>query len=178
MYVCAAIGSIRYGDFPSFDNLQLYTTQVECGATKPVVGSPISMVQCSSEVGPSPSSSFDFYPITADNKTGVFALRSSPSLCIAMVPTSQPAGQTLPFPVQLATCNKADVNQQWSLNYTTPYETLISNAPSGRCLDIYQTIAEIGYEIDAWPCNTQAFYYDYLPGEIINIGDTVCLGVC
>jgi hypothetical protein len=172
------MGSVRYGQYPQFDNLQLYSTQTPCGATPAAAGVPISLVQCSSEVGAYPGSSFDFHPNATSNQTGVFALRSNENLCIALVPVNQPNGETLPFPVQLAACNPADPNQQWTQAYQTPYQTEIQNTATGRCLDIYGQIAEIGHAIDAWPCNGQAFYYDYLPGEIINIGATVCLGVC
>lgn len=179
-FLFAAIGSVRYGQYPSFDNLQLYTAQTQCGGTTPAAGATISLVQCSTEVGPRPGSSFDFTPVSGDGRTGIFSLRANPNLCISTIPSGNDSDKdvTLPLPVQLAACDTTNVSQQWSQNYTTPYTTFISNTASGRCLDIYGQNAEIGAAVDAWPCNGQAFYYDYLPGEIINIGATVCLGVC
>jgi len=145
---------------------------VQCGGTPIAAGAPISLVQCSSEVGPRPGPSWDFLPLAPAAATGVFSLRAQPALCIAAVPSGSA------WPVILAPCNSSDINQQWSLNYSTPYSTSISNVPSGRCLDVFNADPEVGAAIDAWPCHGQQFMYDYLPGEIVDINDVVCLGIC
>eukprot|EP01116_Phalansterium_solitarium_P024319 TRINITY_DN8883_c0_g1_i1.p1 TRINITY_DN8883_c0_g1~~TRINITY_DN8883_c0_g1_i1.p1 ORF type:complete len:826 (+),score=339.12 TRINITY_DN8883_c0_g1_i1:203-2680(+) len=169
-----AMGTIEYGQYTQFDNLVFYSTQTVCGGTPPVAGAPISIVQCSSEVGPKPGSSFDFIPSASDAKTGAFRLRANASLCVGMESASR--GQ--PAWLQLSVCNAADVNQQWTLNYQQLYQSSIVNTPSGRCLDVYNQNPEIGAAADAWPCNGQQFVYDYDPGEIVSIPDSICLGVC
>jgi hypothetical protein len=58
------------------------------------------------------------------------------------------------------------------------YSTSISNPASGRCLAINNGRPDIGAAITAQPCNKQQFYYDFSTGEIVDINNVVCLGVC
>src|SRR5690349_17756550 len=57
-----AMGTIEYGQYTQFDNVVFYSTQTVCGGTPAVEGAAISIVPCSTEVGPKPGSSFDFVP--------------------------------------------------------------------------------------------------------------------
>jgi len=169
------MGAVSYGQYPSFDNLAIFSTITRCGGSPLVAGAPISLVECATEVGPSASSTWDFTPLAAGSIVGTFSLRNVTGLCMAVVP--QPAPQEA-WPVTLAPCNAGDANQQWAQNYTQLYQSTISNPASGHCLDIFNAQPDIGTAIDAWPCHGQSWFYDYLPGAIMDINSVTCLGVC
>jgi len=173
------MGTVNYGNnLAWFDNLRFWSASTQCGVTTPAAGVPVSLVPCSHEVGDRATSMWNWSPLYPGATTGTLALAAAPTLCIATTPNTTIPG-TNPWPVTLQPCNITNPYQQWSQNYTQLYQSSISNVPSGRCLDIFHQAADIGSNIDAWPCNGQQWYYDYTEGgQIINIDASVCLGVC
>ena len=179
------IGTFQYGQYTQFDNFQLYTSYKKCG--KPIqtaaVGDAISVVECNSEVGLVPSSTWKFNAVpNAGKSNGTISLRGRPDLCIAAVQSATAD----PWWLQLASCNANDPLQSWSwtLDGIAPDSERVSFIflPAfDRCLDIYQQRAHIGAAMDAWPCNAggnQAFFFDYDAGEVGNEGTATCLGLC
>lgn len=179
------IGTVRYGQFVAFDNLELYSTYASCpvgeGKKKIEAGLAVTLVSCWTEVGYLKGSGWSFNPSSPGSTNGTFSLREDPSLCVTIVPQKEAPGQTLPWPVIVSPCTSPPSPYQlFSQDYVQLYETTISNPYSGRCLDIYQQQADVGTPIDAWPCNpTQQWYYDFHEyGQIIDVNNVVCLGLC
>lgn len=105
----ALIGTLEYAHYTQFDNFQLYTSYAQCGTGALVVGAPISVVDCSAEVGPRPGSQWTFNPFTPNGWTGTYSLRSNSSLCIQAISNS--TGN--PWWLQLANCDINNPNQAW-----------------------------------------------------------------
>ncbi len=178
-----AIGQRAYATpGTQYDNVQLYSTVAQCGGTAPAVGTPVSLVSLASEVGPRASAQWDFAPLAPGGWNGTYALRAAPALCLAVAPPDATGAQWL----VLATCSAADPAQvfQWNFEGIAPdneRKSAIVNTASGRCIDIFGTIADIGLPADAYPCNgasNQAFFYDFGTAEIATEAAVVALGVC
>ena len=77
-----------------------------------------------------------------------------------------------------------DQTWRWTMGGISPDGERISNialVKSGRCIDEYSQISDIGSTLDAWPCSlsgNQNFWYDFDAGEIGNEVDSICVGVC
>ena len=182
----AAIGTRQYGDYTQFDNFQLYSSYVQCGATALAAGAPVSVVHCNAEVGPVAGSRWDFTPIAGPaGVIGAFSLRSNAALCLAATPNATGSSQWL----ALAPCAKGDPQQTWrvdtdGISPDNERRASISIAASGNgraCIDIVAGLADIGLQMDAWPCNgagNQNFYYDHDAGEIASEASSTCVGVC
>ena len=175
------IGTRFYNEFTMIDNFAIYSAYTTCGATPLVAGAPISVAYCSSEVGleTSVGTRWDFTTLDAPHGwTGVFSLRSDPTLCLA----SQGAANML----VLATCDKTDPNQIWSWKFDGESPdgertSSIFHPNNNLCLDVMNNVPDIGAQMDAWACNkggNQNFFYDWDAGEIASETLSVCAGVC
>jgi hypothetical protein len=178
----AAIGAKKYGHFTQFDNFQLYTEYTQCGTTPLVAGAPVSVVECSAEVGPVPGSQWTWTPNTPGGWTGTFALRANASLCLnAVTNTTQN-----PWWLNLAVCDGGSPTQVWTWTFDgiSPdgeRKSQIALAASNRCIDVVNQEPEIGAQMDAWGCNggaNQLFWFDHDQGEIGNEDTSTCVGVC
>ena len=156
----AMIGAGDFGQFPLFDDFSLASSATLCDqAAAPRVGAPLATVQCSSEVGVAPLSTFAFLPadLARDPWTGQFALRATTAaaqgaggapLCMAAANASAAgraaaagADADAPWPVVLAACDATDALQQWTWNFDAvcPQNKRTSNIflrAAGRCLDM------------------------------------------
>eukprot|EP00759_Apiculatamorpha_spiralis_P041702 PhF_6_TR40219/c0_g1_i1/m.59754/K01202/GALC; galactosylceramidase len=177
------LGTMRYGHFTQFDNVAISTVYTTCGNTPLAIGSPVSVVNCGSEVGLQPGSIWRYNGIPNNAQSNAtISLRANPSLCLA----AKSADASQPWWLVLAVCNPSDPLQQWmwSLDGIAPdseRQSYIYLASSKRCIDVYNQIPDIGAPMDAWPCNfgfNQAFFYDHDAGEIGNEATSTCVGVC
>lgn len=183
------IGVQNYGDFTLYDNFQLYTDYTPC-TTSIAEGAPLSVVECSSEVGLQPGSLWQYEALPNVN-SGFITLRGQPDLCVTAVPVD---GQ-IDWPLKLATCSTANENQLWSWYFQgvapdNEQKSWIYLASAGinppqwitaRCLTVINPSADIGSSMTASPCvqsTFQAFWYDFAEGEIGNEATATCLGVC
>ena len=101
-FPAAAIGTREYAHFTQFDNIQLYTSYVQCGATPLKAGAPVSIVHCAAEVGLTNANRWDFTPSSPGGMTGTFSLRSDATLCLAAAPNATAGGA---WWLSLAACN-------------------------------------------------------------------------
>jgi hypothetical protein len=176
------IGTKQYGEYTQYDNLQLYTTYTQCGSSPLVPGAPVSVVECSSEVGPVKGSQWVWTPSTPKGWTGTFSLYSNASLCLAAVP----AASSDPWWLQLEVCDSGNQYQSWTWTFDgispdNERKSQIENTGTGRCIDINGAISDVGLQMDTWPCNgggNQNFFYDSGTGEIASEWSSTCLGVC
>jgi len=150
----AMIGTGAFGHFALFDDFSLASSATVCDqAAAPRAGLPLATVQCSSEVGVAPLSTFAFLPadLAADPWSGQFALRATlggaAALCIATVNSSAAVGMAVgtgaagAWPLVLAACNAGDALQEWTWNFDAvcPQNKRTSNIYSraaGRCFDM------------------------------------------
>jgi hypothetical protein len=145
----AMIGAGDFGQFPLFDAFSLASSATLCDqAAAPAAGAQLATVQCSSEVGVAPLSTFAFLPanLSADPWTGQFALRSTlggaaPPLCVATVNASAAGEAAGSWPLVLAACDAGDALQRWTWNFDAvcPQNKRTSNiysAAAGRCIDM------------------------------------------
>ena len=175
----ALVGTKNYGEFTQFDNFQLYTRYTVCGGGALVAGAPVGVVVCSAEVGVVSGSVWRFDAVPNSGGNATISLRSNPSLCVAINPNNNDM-------LELANCNAADVNQQWGWSFDGiapdgERGSSIKNPASGKCLDIYGEVPDVGAQMDAYSCSgrqNQAFFYDFDAGEIGNEATSTCLGVC
>ncbi|MDP2436756.1 MAG: hypothetical protein Q8P67_13485 [archaeon] len=188
------IGTQQYGDSSMFDNFVLHSEYQQC-LSSPVSGSPVSVVECSSEIPASPGSLWQFSAAPNSNVSSVVSLSSDPSLCLAVVPL---ADHILDWPLQLAPCNLSDPLQlfAWHFIGVSPdneqpswiYQPHSPSSPTPslwsqvRCLDVPDPNANIGSPMTASICRPhrvyQSFWYDYPSQQIGNEGTATCMGVC
>lgn len=177
----ALIGTLKYGEYTQFDNIQLYSSYHRCGATPMKAGSPVSIVECNSEVGNTNGSLWKF-DVMPNNGTSHISLLSNPKLCLGAVKGEASEAWWL----ELVECADGNDLQEWSWwfdgispdNERTSFIYLPAHL---RCLDVYTGLAEIGYKMSVWPCNhglNQAFWFDHDAGELGNQATATCVGVC
>jgi hypothetical protein len=177
------IGCGEYGQYTQFDNIQLYSTFVDCSAAVPAVGSPVVMASCIAEVGPLSQTlwNFDAPPNNGVGRwNGTFSLRKFPNLCLAAAPADVNNVRWL----TLATCDASSPSQQWTWTFEgiapdSERKSQISLA-GDLCIDQYSQSSDIGKPLDARPCNgggNQAFWYDFDEGMIGNEATSLCVGV-
>jgi hypothetical protein len=182
----SGIGTIGYGHYTSFDNVELYSTQTSCSSAAPAAGAALAAVSCASEVGPRPGGQLSFQPLSADtcpygspcsNSTGTFSLASDASLCLS----SYGSASELDWPVLLEACDATSAKQQWTQAYTMLYSSSIQHAASGRKL-CTRTV-DIGSPAVASAKGSSSFC-----GDMVYVGDeqeivtinagSICVGVC
>ena len=176
------IGTLKYGEYTQFDNFQLYSSYQTCGGTPLVAGAAVSVVECSSEVGVVNGSQWRFDAVPNSKQAKTISLISSPSLCLGAVKGAEKD----PWWLQLVECDPSSDLQQWAWTFDgiapdTERMSYIFLPAYQRCIDITNTVPEIGARMNAWPCNmarNQAFWADYDAGEIGNEATATCLGVC
>jgi hypothetical protein len=147
-----AIGTREYGHYTHYDNFQLYSAYTPVGRLPLVAGSPVSVVNCASEVGASNHAKWDFNAATPGGYTGSMSLRSDPTLCLAA---------NASWWLTLAPCKPGDAMQTWSWTFDgiapdseRKSSVYLAAAPGGpRCIDIYSAVADICAPLDAYACN-------------------------
>jgi len=177
-----ALGTIDFGHFTQFDNLQLYSAYSSCHS-KLVPGATVAIVECSSEIGPSNSSQWAWTPESLGGWTGAFHIRSNSSLCIESIPVGDDA-----WPLQINLCDSSNPYQKWEWNFhgiSPDYErkSLIFNPGFNRCITIDSSVGpDIGSPMYASRCmeanDGQLFWFDHDEAEIGNEWSSTCLGVC
>jgi hypothetical protein len=177
------IGTLAYGDYTWYDNFQLYSSYVQCSASQPQVGQPLSVVECNSELPGSPLNQWSYVAIPNSNTGALLSLKSNPDLCVAAIPTADPE-----WPLQLARCNSSDTLQLWAWHFKgvspdleqASWLYLPGSIP--RCLTVPDPSVVIGSPMTAAPCvprlNSQSFWFDYTAGQVGSEATATCLGLC
>ena len=173
------MGTVQFGHFTDFDNLELYSTQKLCSPTKaPSAGDRVVAISCSSEVGSSLGGRFDFFPQDPQscplgspcaNSSGTFALASDHSLCLAV------GGENA---LVLATCASGAPSQIFTQEYSQLYKSSLLHKASGMTVMlITQDIGSQAY-VSKNASKTE-FVYLGDEQEIVSINVfSVCLGTC
>ena len=196
------IGTQAYGAYSAFDDFALHSSYAQCGQQQIAPGAPVSVVECSSEVGLHQGSlwRFDAAPNTRDSSQ--IALLSMPDLCISADmhhhskdedEKDEDTEETIQdWPLFLAACNASDPLQRfgWLFQGVAPDLEQLSlvflDAPSAafppRCLAVPDPNANIGGPMVLSVCDPkslyQAFWYDYAAKEIGNEATATCIGIC
>jgi hypothetical protein len=177
-----SLGTIDFGHFTQFDNLQLYSAYSHCHSEL-TPGAVVAIVECSSEVGLADASQWAWVPEIIGGWTGAFRLRSNASLCIESIPVGDDA-----WPLQIHECDPTNPYQIWEWNFqgiSPDYErkSIIFNPDFNRCFTIDSNVGpDIGSPMFASQCaesnNGQLFWFDQDAAEIGNEWSSTCMGVC
>lgn len=176
----AAIGTREYGHFTQFDNFQLYTAYQQCGLTPLQAGAPVSVVDCTAEVGAQPGSLWN-WSAQQGQWNGMFSLKANASLCMTANPN---AGASWMLTVEK--CDPSSPYQNWAWNFDgiapdNERKSQLYLPQFNRCVDIVGQLGDVGAQLDAYQCNggtNQAFFWDFDQSEIGNEAYSVCVGVC
>jgi hypothetical protein len=182
-----AMGTVQFGHFTDYDNLELYSARVACSATaRPAAGDAIKAVSCASEVGVRPGGQFTFSPANASDcplgspcasATGAFALAADASLCLAVGTPSAPTDAD--WPLVLAPCAPNAPEQTFTQAYSMLYSGSIVHTASKRFVEL--PFADIGTAAVVRTNSTGGGQFVFVGDEqeIVTVNTfSVCLGTC